>query len=165
MKTWDVAAIWAATFTANAVHPADVGQYGDPEALRDQAERLERLAYDQYTGEDEQQAHAVLGYFASYQAKALLPVALRLGDAKQRAALSKLPPPKRTYDERPRAARSMSPTLALWRLLGRGARGPPRTQNGQARTKVHAGPMSIVGWVEATCGIQTPSRSRIHPPD
>ena len=47
----------------------------------------------------------MLGYFASYEAKTLLPVALKLGDAEQRAALSKLPPPKRTYDERPRFTR------------------------------------------------------------
>jgi len=45
------------------------------------------------------QVHGLLSYFASYEAKTLLPVALKLGDAEQQAALSKLPPPERTYKQ------------------------------------------------------------------
>lgn len=46
------------------------------------------------------QVHGMIGYFAHYEAKDLLPKALRLGDSGQRTALSQLPPPEQTY-ERP----------------------------------------------------------------
>jgi hypothetical protein len=45
--------------------------------------------------------HAMISYFAHYEADKLLPAARRTANAEQNAALSRLPPPAKTY-ERPR---------------------------------------------------------------
>lgn len=45
--------------------------------------------------------HAMISYFAHYESQKLLPAARGCADAEQKAALSRLPPPKRSY-ARPR---------------------------------------------------------------
>ena len=50
-------------------------------------------------------AHAMISYFAHYEADRLMPAARRCADKPQKAALARLPPPKQTY-HRPRFERS-----------------------------------------------------------
>lgn len=52
---------------------------------------------DEYAGS----VHAMISYFAHYEADQLMPAAGRCADKLQKAALARLPPPKRTY-HRPR---------------------------------------------------------------
>ncbi len=45
------------------------------------------------------QVRATISYFAHYEVKVLMPKARRSGNKEQRAALSRLPPPEKTYEQ------------------------------------------------------------------